>query len=65
MVVEDTADHVLLARGEVDLGGGQQRVTENELHVRQRQVGILCHPVGGGVPQSMQGGGAARRLPAR
>ena len=47
-------DHLLLAGREVKLCGGQMRVTEDPLHIGQRQCGSSGHAEGGGVPQGVQ-----------
>ena len=48
------ADHVFLARGQVNLSGGQPRMTEHKLHVAEGKGRVLSHPVGRGVTQRMQ-----------
>lgn len=39
----------------ISLGGAEQRVAKYPLHVGQRHLGVAGHPVGGGVPQIVQG----------
>jgi len=53
MVGQDPADHVLLAGRQIDLGRGQQRMPQHELHIGQRQLGILGQSIRRGMPQRM------------
>ena len=69
---EDLGDHVAGHRREIQLGGGQVGVSEDPLHVGQRQLRVPRHPVGGGMPQVVQrpvgpqrGGGAGEHRPRR
>lgn len=62
VVRQHPADHLFLAGSQVDLSSGEQGVPEDELDIGQRQGGILGHPVGGCMPQRVQGRRAARRV---
>ena len=55
------ADHVFLARCQIQLRGGQQRMTQDQLHVGERKSRVLGHPVGRGMPQRVQRRVRARR----
>nr|WP_241989752.1 hypothetical protein [Streptomyces sp. AC1-42W] len=59
---EHLGHHVLLAGFEVDLRGRDVRVPEDPLDVGERQLGVVDHGVGGGVPQVVEGPVGAQDL---
>lgn len=58
---QDPADHLFLAGRQINLSRTQQGVSEDELHIGQRQRRILGYPVGRGVTQVAQGPVGAQR----
>jgi hypothetical protein len=62
VVGQDLGDHIAGQRRQIQLGGRQVGVPEDPLDVGQRQLRIAGHPVGGGVPQVVQGPVGAQRV---